>query len=92
MRSEQFVGVHRGLGGVHTTGRFKPRYRGNIGRVDQPVTGGHRCAVVQERRVSYHSRIAVGVTQHHREVALRATTQQRCDLLDVERGRCLSGR
>jgi len=47
---------------------------------------------VQQRGISHHTRVSIGVTQHHREVALRATTQQRCDLLDVERGRCLSGR
>ena len=82
---QQFVGVYLGFGSVHATSGFEPRHCSNIGWVNQPIARGHRGAVVQQRCIAHYARVAVGVAQHHGEVALRATPQQCGDLLDIER-------
>ena len=82
---QQFVGVYLSFGSVHTTSGFEPRHCSNIGGVNQPITRGHRGAVVQQRGIAHYARVAVGSANDHSEIALRATPQQCSDLLDIER-------
>lgn len=82
---QQFVGVHLGFGGIYATGGLEPRHCSNIGGVNQPITRGHRGAVVQQRGIAHHARVAVGSAHHHGEIALRATPQERRYARYVER-------
>ena len=67
----------RGLGLAHAAGRLQPAHREYVPGPDQPVSGRHRRAVVEQRRVADHDGRSVLVTRDHVEVGQRFATEER---------------
>jgi hypothetical protein len=80
--SERF-GIDLAFGGINSAVGLELRDAFYVARTDEPVTGGHRGCVVEERGVAYDTRITRGVAHDDVEVAARATTEQFGDALPI---------
>ncbi len=70
------IGRNGQLGLPDPAGRFEGADRILEVGIDQPVPGGHRCAVGQEGGIDDHGGPAVVRSHRHVEGAVRSTTQQ----------------
>ena len=62
---------------VHPALALEPADRHPLGRTDQPVAGGHRGAVAEQRRVAHDDRAAVAVADDHVELAAGRPAEER---------------
>lgn len=86
VRGRNGFGVHLGLGPIDAPGGLEGAHGPVQLRVDQPVTGGHRCAIVEQRFVADHHGVTVAATHHDPESGLGVPTESLADRFHV--GRC----
>jgi hypothetical protein len=74
--SNQLGWIDGRLGLPDSAVRFEPVNGQPEGGIDQPVAGWHRRAVVQQRGVENHQRIAAVITNDNLKLTARWTTEQ----------------
>lgn len=87
MGTRQRLRVHLGRGSPHAAGGLEPRHRAHEIRVHQPVAGGHRRTVGEQRRVPDHDRGTVDAPHDDVELCTGRATQQPGDASNIVDGR-----
>ena len=72
----ELVGVDGRFGADHTLSRFETAHDEPIVVAHQPVSGWHRCSVVEQRLVSQHHGQACGISDYDFESTLRRSSEK----------------
>jgi hypothetical protein len=75
MRGGESLRIDLAFGRVDPAVGFELRDTFDVARTDEPVAGGHRGRIVEQRGVAHDARITRSVAHDDVEVAARATTE-----------------